>query len=299
MSSITQPDSSGKMKIRFFTFEAYHGKRGIGSTKIRVHNLINNWKDAALYQYGEKPDVLIYQKVYGGFDYKLPFTFPVPKILDICDPDFKDTPDIYVKETMDHMSAVVVPTQPFKDFLSQMTETPIYVVKDRFDIDEFPEPKQHSGDAATVVWFGYSHNAASLKLAMPSIEKRNLKLIVISDSDPAPYKMCIDAIKYRDEMYSYVRYNQQTVYNELQKADICVLPPNNRPFDVFKSENKTVIAELCGIPVATNAEELDALMTAKARNEHIKQNYDKLKHEYDCKRSVEEYKTIISEISKK
>lgn len=287
------------MRIRFFDFSQYHGKRNIGSTRIRVHNLVKYWDEAESYQYGEKPDVLIYQKVYGSFDYKLPFKFPAIKILDICDPDFKDSPDIFIKETMDAMDAVTVPTENFKTFLSQLTDTPIYVIKDRFDLTEFPEPKVHTGDAKTVVWFGYSHNSQSLKLAMPSIEKRGLKLHVVSNADPAPYRMCMDSVKYQRDMYSFARYNHPDAYKEIQKGDICVLPPNTRPFDSFKSENKTIIAELLGVPVATNAEELDALLEADARNEYISQKYDKLKQEYDCRKSIEEYQNIISEISNK
>ena len=285
------------MKVRFFDFSQYHGKRNIGSTRIRVHNLIKYWDEAESYQYGEKPDVLIYQKVYGSFDYKLPFTFPAKKILDICDPDFKDSPDIFIKETMDAMDAVTVPTENFKTFLSQMTNTPIYVVKDRFDLDEFPKPKQHTGNAKTVVWFGYSHNAQGIKLAMPSIEKRGLKLHVISDNDFMPYRMCMDSAKYQREMYSYIKYIHPDAYKEIQKGDICVLPPTNRPFDNFKSENKTVIAELLGVPVATNAEELDNLLTAEQRNSHIERVYGKISDEYNCKRSVEQYKDIINACS--
>ena len=75
-------------KVSFFTFEAFHAKSNVGSTKIRVHNLIKYWEEAELYKYGEKPDVMIFQKVYVNKDYKLPVTFPAVKILDICDPDW-------------------------------------------------------------------------------------------------------------------------------------------------------------------------------------------------------------------
>ena len=50
--------------VRFMTFEQYHGKRNIGSTRIRVRNLLKHWKEADIYKYGENPDVLIFQKVY-------------------------------------------------------------------------------------------------------------------------------------------------------------------------------------------------------------------------------------------
>lgn len=283
-------------QVKVFTFEKYHGKRDIGSTRIRVHNLIKHWDEADLYNYGDKADVMIYQKVYASYNYKLPLTYPAIKILDICDPDFKDTPDIFIKQTMDAMDAVVVPTEPFKTFLQQMTDTPVHIIKDRFDLTEFPEKKVHTGKAKTIVWYGYAHNALGLKLAMPSIEKRGLKLHVVSNSDPTPYTMCIDSRGYRENMYTFTKYTHPDAYKEIQKGDVCVLPPTNRPFDKFKSENKTVIAQLLGVPVATNAEELDKLMEAEDRNRAIDTIYDKILVDYDCKRSIEEYKTIIQDI---
>lgn len=283
-------------QIKIFTFEKYHGKRDIGSTRIRVHNLIKHWDEADLYNYGDKADVMIYQKVYASYNYKLPLTYPAIKILDICDPDFKDTPDIFIKQTMDAMDAVVVPTEPFKTFLQQMTDTPVHIIKDRFDLTEFPEKKVHTGKAKTIVWYGYAHNVGGLKLAMPSIEKRGLKLHVVANSDPTPYRMCMDSRKYGEEMYTFAKYEHPSAYKEIQKGDICVLPPTNRPFDMFKSENKTIISQLLGVPVATNAEELDALMEADQRNTAIDTIYDKIREEYDCVQSVIQYKQIIEDI---
>jgi len=283
--------------IRFFTMEQFHAKRGIGSTRIRVHNLIKYWPEAELYQYGEKPDVMIYQKVYATYDYTLPLRFPAIRILDVCDPDFKDTPDIHFVDTLNAMDAIVVPTETYKTFISRMTDTPVYVIKDRFDLSEFPQPKVHTGDAKTVSWFGYSHNAGTLKLAMPSIERRNLDLLVVSDSDPQPYKMCIDAAGYLANNYTYKKFIHPLEYKQLQQSDICVLPPGNRPMDVFKSENKTIIANLLGLPVATTADELDALLDPKARQDWLDNNYANIKAEYDCVQSVKEYKELINDIA--
>ena len=70
----------------------------------------------------------------------------------------------------------------------------------------------------------------------------------------------------------------------------------NRPQDKFKSENKTVIAQLLGLPVAVNAEELDQLMTAEQRNKAVDTVYDIVKKEYDVNKSVQQMKGLIDEI---
>lgn len=284
--------------IRFFSMDQYHGKQGTGSVKIRVNNLLKYWPEAGLYRYGEKPDVLIFQKVYITFDYKFPRNFNGGlKILDICDPDYNLSPDVFLKETLDEMDAVVVPTKTLQGFLSRMTNTRVLIIKDRFDISEFPPPKKHEGEAKTVVWFGYVHNAELLKFAIQSLERRDLNLVVISNEDPMAYKWAADSKAY-ELKYKFHKYNQNIIYKDLQKADICILPMGSRPHDKYKSENKTIQAQLCGLPVAKTAEEVDALMTAKARNEAVAVVYEKLKQDYDARRSVKEYKQLIDQLIK-
>ena len=280
--------------VRFFTFEAFHAKSNVGSTKIRVHNLIKYWEDAKLYKYGEKPDVLIFQKVYIGKDYKVPATFPAVKILDICDPDWLE--GVPIKETVDAMNAITCPTEPLAEFIRQLTDKPVRVIKDRFDLTEFPSRKTHRGQAKTVVWFGYHHNASALKLAVQSIERRGLRLKVIADQDPFASRWASKPSEFENN-YEFVKYRPDTAYLEIQKADVCVLPKMNRPQDRFKSENKTVIAQLLGLPVATTADELDKFMTAEARTKYIDTVYDILREEYDVNKSIKEYKDLIYEIS--
>lgn len=284
----------GQKMVRFFTFEAFHAKSNVGSTKIRVHNLIKYWEEAELYKYGEKPDVMIFQKVYVNKDYKLPVTFPAVKILDICDPDwFEGVP---IKETVDAMDAITCPTEPLAEFIRQLTDKPVRVIKDRFDLTDFPSRKIHRGQAKTVVWFGYHHNASALKLAVQSIERRGLRLKVIADQDPFASRWAFEPKEFESK-YEFVKYQPDTAYLEIQKADICVLPKMNRPQDRFKSENKTVIAQLLGLPVATTANELDEFMTAEQRNKAVDTVYDIVRKEYDVKLSIKQYKDLIDEIS--
>lgn len=284
--------------IRFFTAELFNGKAHIGSTKLRAHNLIKYWDEASLYKYGAKTDVMIYQKVYTTFDFKYQEHFKGIQILDICDPDWKDTPDIYITHTMNLMDAVVVPTESMRKYLQQMTKTPVHVIKDRFDISEFPAPKVHTGAVEKAIWFGYSHNADNLKFAMPSLEKRGIKLIVVSNEDPHAYRWALDQNKYHETSYSFVKYNLDTVYDAIQEADVTVFPEGHKPFDKFKSENKTIISQLCGVPVIKNADDLEAMMKPEARNKAIEDVYATIKEEYDCRKSVEEYKDLINTIGR-
>lgn len=281
--------------VRAFTFMQFHGKREMpGSTKIRIDNMVKYWDELDYYKYGENPDVMIFQKVYCTYDYKFPAKFEGITILDTCDTDWTQTPDIYIKETLDGVDGVVAPTEALAKLLRSMTKTPVKVIKDRFDLAEFPPPKQHRGRTKRAVWFGYAHNSTLLRYAVPSLESRGIDLVVISDEDPYAYKWATDPEKYQAK-YTYIKYNQETIYTDLQSADICVMPKGFRPQDQYKSDNKTVIAQLCGLPVVSSAEGIDAMMEAKDRDES-NSGYAILREEYDTMKSIEAYKAFIQEI---
>lgn len=282
-----------------FDMSMYHGKKNVGSVKIRVDNLIKYWPEAERYKYGEKPDAMIFQKVYVTQDYRFPIYYPGIKILDICDPDWLE--GVMIKETVDAVDAIVVPTQPLADFIKQLSDKPVRVIKDRFDLSEFPKPKKHTGPVKRVVWFGYAHNAELLKSALPLLEREEIELLVISDKDPMAWQwashISSKAEAYRSK-YIYKGYNPETIYKLIQQGDVCILPKGYRPQDVFKSENKTIIANLCGLPVATHDGELADLQDPVHRAEVAKRDYDKAVKDYDCRISVQEYKDLIGELTK-
>jgi hypothetical protein len=282
------------MSIRYFTYSMFHNKRPIvGSDFIRVRQLLKYWPETALYKYGENPDVLIFQKVYCSADYKFPAHFEKIKILDICDPDWLE--GVSIKETIDAMDAITVPTQPLADFLKQLTDKPIVVVPDRFDLELVPKkPKSHTKEATTVGWFGYKHNAELLRPALPLIAELGLDLRIIANDDPYLWQ-------YNDQLsqdkYQYVRYDESKIYDELLKCDFIIFPPGGRIVDKFKSNNKTVKAIMAGIPVATNKEEVLEMMQPENRRKYLDENYATIRSEYDVRKSVEQMKQLIATIS--
>lgn len=283
------------MVIRFFDFSRFHGKNPQGSTLLRVHQVIKHWPEADHYKYGENPDVMVFQKVYMALDYQFPAHIKGIKILDICDPDWLE--EAAIVETCNAMDAVTVPSQALKDFISQFHDN-VVVIPDRFDLSVIPSPKKHSGKAETVVWFGYAHNAELLRPAMPLIDELGLKLIVIANDDPFPHRFSKRHENFQD-WYTFIKYNEETIYTDLQKADFAVLPDGFRPQDVFKSNNKTIKAILAGLPVAKDKDEVNKYMNGSIRQSFIDNNYANIQSEYDVRKSVEQYKEIIDEVTAK
>lgn len=282
--------------VEFLTFEAFHGKKNTGSTNIRVHQLLKYWPEAREYKYGSNPEVLVFQKVYWLPDYRFMEHFKGIKVLDICDPDWLD--NAYIKRTVNYMDAVVVPTKALKEFIEQLTDKPVKVIKDRFDVDKVPTMKlQTKPKQLKAVWFGYSHNAEVLGSsgAVRALEKLGMSLKIMSNDDPLAWRWAEDEEKVR-QTYNFKKYKEETIYDELQCCDICILPKGNRPVDHFKSNNKTTKAFLASLPVARDLDQLEKYLDLDARNKSIEYNYNRTIKEYDVKLSVKEYKDLINEL---
>ncbi len=288
------------MNIRFFTFSQFHGKNPpTGSTQIRAIQLLKFWPEAEIYRYGEKPDVMIFQKVYMTQDYRFHEHFNGIKILDMCDPDWLDGMG-GIKATIDAVDAVTVSSKGLQTFVKQLTDKPVVYIPDRFDTTVLPSPKTHANDAKTVVWFGYRHNAETLRPAMNIINELGLDLIVIADDDPLAWQWLPGEIgdEFRKTKYKYIKYTEDTIYADLQRADFAILPKGGRPIDPFKSNNKTIKAILSGLPVAKTAEDVRAFIKPAARREYLEKHYNEKRVFYDVRNSVQQYEDLIKEIQR-
>lgn len=283
---------NGATMIGLFGFNFYHGKGQTGSTTLRVDNIVKYWPEAEKFKYGQKYDVVIFQKVYMQPDWRYHKHLKCTKILDICDPDWLDYQ--FVKQTIDAVDGVTCATEPLAEFIRQLTDKPVLVVPDRHDVEVLPTPKKHKGKIKRAVWFGYKHNADVLKFVVDSLEKRNIALTVISNDDPFNSRWQ-EGDKYKD-MYEFIKYDEKTIYQDLQKADVAVLPVGMRPADRFKSNNKTTKAWLAGLPVVKNSEDLERLDDAVKRQAEAELCYNKAIKDYDCKLTIRELKGFIDEL---
>ncbi len=281
------------MNIRALTYARYHGKGNIGSTRLRVEQLYKYWPEYQEYKYGENPDVMVFQKVYVQRDWPFIERWEGIKILDICDPDWMEQQ--HIKQTLDAVDGAVVPTETLAEFLRQLTDIPIKVIPDRHDLEHILVLKHHKGLAKNAVWFGYSHNADLLKSVIPILEKRNISLTIISNDNPYVNRW---AIKESSWPYYFKKFDEETLLEDLQHFDICILPDGNRAKDRFKSNNKATLAWLAGVPVVNDLDSLNAMETGKARNVEAKLCYNKAIKDYDVKLSVQEMKDFIEELRK-
>jgi hypothetical protein len=272
--------------VRAFTYSRYHGKGQVGSTRLRVHQLMKYWPEYKEYKYGEKVDVMIYQKVYMTYDWRFMEHFEGIQILDICDPDWLEFQN--VKQTIDQMDGVTCPTEAMAEFLRQLTDKPVKVIPDRHDLELVPSLKKHTGKLKSAVWFGYAQNAELLRMVVPVLEREGISLTVISNDNPYVARWASEKFD-----YNFLKFDEETINRDLQAYDICILPQGNRPQDRFKSNNKTIIAQLAGLPVVTDIEGLMAMQTPQARNKEALACYNIGRELYDVKLSVKDMQELI------
>ena len=272
------------------TFEQMHGKKNIGSSRIRADWLIEKWgtderSTAERFKQGGKYDVVIFQKAY-WLEYAK--AFKGIKILDLCDPDWLDwnTPLVQMIQEVD---AITCSTQAICDFVSNLTEKPVKLIKDRINLDTLPKnKKQHVGTATKIAWFGYDTNQAMLSQAIPVLIEKKMSLVVISNK---PYHLKpLDRKNLELKNYAW---GKDTVDLDLLTADIVINPKKDTGKWKYKSDNKTIHAWSLGIPVAHNDTELKSFMSEESRKKESEKRLEQVYKDYDVLESVEEMKNLI------
>lgn len=272
-----------KKTVGFMLFESYLQRKNIGSSRIRGRWLIESMPEAEAFVQGKIYDTIIFQKVYWK---EMARAFKGKKILDICDPDWLDGFEIvsFLKE----MDAVTVPTQTLKETISKFTDKPIFVVLDRVKMADMNPPKYHEGKATKVVWFGYSHNSDVLDGTLMTLKKMGLTLKVVSDGTYSTSECKVENVK----------WDALTWQDEIQSADICLLPEKLTGRAKYKSQNKTHQAWAIGMPVAKTVADLERFMDADERNKEAEKNHQWMVDYGDVSKSVEEMREVIKSITK-
>ncbi len=284
------------MKTGLLTFEKHLGKRDIGSSRIRGHWIVSNWKNAGqdigdceIFKFGEKYDAVIFQKAY-FVEYAR--AFKGVKIFDICDPDWLDWSHRF-KEMLEEVDAVTCSSENLVKAIKKFTNKPVYFIPDSIDFSVMPEPKVHAGPAKSAVWFGYSQNFPILDSCIGALVKRNLSLIVVADNVYVP------PAAFPGLQLTNLPFSGATHLLDIQKGDLCLNPQFSKGKWQYKSDNKTSIARALGVPVVLTDKELDVLITEEGRKKVAEEGYKFVRENRDVLKAVESYKNLIGEIASK
>jgi len=277
-----------KYKCGILLFEQFHGKKDIGSSRIRGHWLVKYWKNAEIFKMGQKYDVVIYQKAYFVEHAR---AFKGLKILDICDADFLHF-GYRTKETINECDVITTSTEELKKAIQSFTDKPVVFIPDRMDLEFHREKKVHKGLAQSVVWFGYSQNFPLLDTTIPFLYRNNLKLIVISDRDYVP------PVGFERLSLENIRWRLKTVNRNIIKGDIVINPRSSKSKWKYKSNNKTITSYLLNMPVAESPEDLKRFLKPEERIKEVEIKRKWAIENFDVRISVKEYHNLICKLLK-
>lgn len=279
-------------KVGIYLFETFHGRKNVGSSRIRGKWLDKYWDESELFQYGRKYEVVIYQKVY---DPKHAKAFNGIKILSLCDPDFLWW-QYQTVEMMEEVDAIVTSTEELAIAIRNFTDKPVICIPDRLDLEFHKGRKFHQDKARTVIWYGYSSGFDMLKGIPHFLTKYNLNLTVISNK--GYYLSSQDDKEFKSKGLELTNYpwTLETVNHDIMTGDIVINPQQNRGKWKYKSNNKTIKAWALGMPVANDPKELERFLDPEERNKEAKKRIQEIKDNYNITKSVQEFKTLIEQI---
>ena len=210
----------------------------------------------------------------------------------MCDPDWMRD-NIKLVEMSKHVDAITCSTDSLTNVVKNMVDIPVITIPDRLNMKEFPnEEKVHEGEAKTVCWFGYLHNAeVVLNMIIPSLAKNNLSLTVISNKDFFP------SAQYGVEITN-INYDIANAYEHIRNCDFVVNPQFMESNFKFKSNNKSLVSWALGNPVAGNAEELERFMKEEERNKEVEKRQKEIQKKWTMDYSIKQYEQLIEEIWK-
>ena len=125
------------------------------------------------------------------------------------------------------------------------------VIPDRLDLSHFTKTKVHAeSNPIRLIWYGVSVNRISLFAALANLERLvangcNIELTICDDRPDAE-------LSWTDMLP--VKHRRWSVENEVStilEHDIALLPPYPGAWGKVKSNNKTLTAWACGLPVST------------------------------------------------
>ncbi len=160
------------------------------------------------------------------------------KVFDVCDDHFDREFGDYYKKACSLANVLTCTNERMQKRLRELfPDKPIYVFYDPINT-EAGEPKW--SDKPKIIWFGHTTNFGDALPWMQEIVNLGYDLTVVSNID----------INTKD--FTFVKYQDGWVEENLKNYDIVLLPQGNKPWMNMKSENRFVDALNAGCLVIFN-----------------------------------------------
>ena len=270
MSNLQLPIREFNIGIK--TREIITGEKDCASDRIRAKMIADCSEDIELYRYDTNYFTIIFHQIdFEGLErHREQSILNGLAIYDICDYTWLENADVL--RFAQEVDVVTVASQSLKDkIIEDGLKTTVYVIGDGHDLTN-RRKKWHKDKAEWVVWFGYIENFVLLDEYLDVLKENGLKLRIIAQRDN----------KKGDE---FIKWDVNTYYDDINNCDFALLPTNG----VYKTNNKTVTAWLCGLPVAKTKEDMVNFIEKKARLEYLR---DVDYYKFNIIKRAEEYRNL-------
>lgn len=223
-------------------------------------------------------------------------------VIDHCDPVWWWDPARSYK-AHDLADAIVCATEgaarDYADFAG-MSE-PVVIIPDRLQLPAYPykRPPHKHADPVRFVWFGMEQNRIALLNCLANLERLtangvNMQLTII-DNGP-------EHVLNWTEMFPvyHTRWTLETENRLIAAHDIALVPPYPGPWGALKSNNRTLVAWACGLPVITGTEYrplFDLATRAELRQTSADKGWHELTTLYDVKQSAEDWRDLYTRLT--
>ena len=221
---------------------------------------IAEWNSAWLADRVPERDVYIFQKLASAQQIAIIKEQGKRVYWDVCDPSWWFQP-AEARAIAAGVDGVVASNPGLAKDFSDWSGKPCHMIPDRLELSHFDEQRKHANEhPVRLIWFGVSVNRIALLAANANLERLRangfkISLTVMDNQPELP-------IPYLDFPAVQVMYSWQNEVGVLAQHDIALLPPYPGPWGDVKSNNKTLSAWACNVPVTQGIDyaELEVLV---------------------------------------
>lgn len=223
------------------------------------------------------------------------------QFVEVCDPTWWWEPE-KTRAMVDTVDAVVAATQPAgKDFLEWYGDENkrVYIIPDRLELSHYAMRRTdyRTSDPVRFIWYGVAINRFALIGAVAYLDRlaaNGVKFeLTVFDNAPDQTFYISDQFPIAHQRWSLEGENQV-----IASHDVALLPPYPGPWGKIKTNNKTLTAWACGLPVTTGHDWNDLLGCATLSNYRFmkaQQGYEELTTNYDVRKTAHDWLEIIGQ----
>lgn len=255
-------DKQAKTLVGFVVPEIKLYNRVVASTRIRVYDIINSFKNNPNYKLEifnkkHKYNIVIFQKIFNEkaiilakelkkYDTKI--------VLDINVNYYNNKSSIISEKQYQNIidftklcDAVITPSNYIKTYIENLKfKLPIYLIEESINEKYFSIQKNDFSKIKTLIWSGFSYKAKEIILIKSVLEnlrtKFNFKLTIIAEKNPL--------LKINNLQIDFIKYKEQKITQKLLKGDVFIAPRDlTEQYNLGHSFTKIGVAMAMGIPV--------------------------------------------------